>query len=122
MTSHSDTYIQSSSDEFPLLSVVIPALVLLIFIITTVLVLTKIKLRKEMGEEGSTLGQTEAVLVRAGLSPTEGQGMEELGSPDNTNGCKAESGRHRIIRALLRRFGQTRLYESFGEKYSFQHE
>lgn len=42
--------ISSSSDEFPLLSVVIPALVLLIFIITTVLVLTKIKLRKEMGK------------------------------------------------------------------------
>ncbi|XP_042740186.1 high affinity immunoglobulin alpha and immunoglobulin mu Fc receptor-like isoform X2 [Lagopus leucura] len=122
VTSRSDTYSQSSSGEFSLLSVVIPALVLLIFIITTVLVLTKIKLRKEMGEEGSTLGQTEAVLVRTGLSPTEGQGMEELSSPDNTIGCKAESGRHWMIRALLGRFGQTRLYESFSEKYSFQHE
>ncbi|XP_042689716.1 polymeric immunoglobulin receptor-like isoform X1 [Centrocercus urophasianus] len=121
VTSHSDTYSQSSSGEFSLLSVVIPALVLLIFIITTVLVLTKIKLRKEM-EEGSTLGQTEAVLVRTGLSPTEGQGMEDLSSPDSTNGCKAESGRHRMIRALLGRFGQTRLYESFSEKYSFHHE
>ncbi|XP_031461795.1 polymeric immunoglobulin receptor-like [Phasianus colchicus] len=122
VTSRSDTYSQSSSGEFSLLSVVIPALVLLIFIITTVLVLTKIKLCKEMGEERSTLGQSEAVLVQTGLNPTEGQGMEELSSPDNTNGCKADSGRHRIIRALLGRFGQTRLCESFSEKYSFQHE
>lgn len=42
--------LSSSSGEFSLLSVVIPALVLLIFIITTVLVLTKIKLRKEIGK------------------------------------------------------------------------
>ncbi|NXJ10100.1 PIGR protein, partial [Odontophorus gujanensis] len=50
VTSHSDTYSESSSHEFSLLLVVVPALVLLIFIITTVLVLTKIKLRKGMGK------------------------------------------------------------------------
>ncbi|XP_015740594.2 polymeric immunoglobulin receptor-like isoform X2 [Coturnix japonica] len=117
VTSRSETYSHNSSGGFSLLSIVIPALVLLIFIITTALILTKIKLCKEMGEGRSTLRQTEAV-----LSPTEEQRMEELSSPDNTNGCKAESGRHRIIRALLGRFGQTRLCESFSEKYSFQHE
>ncbi|NWW49035.1 PIGR protein, partial [Pedionomus torquatus] len=50
ITSPGEVYHESSSGEFPLLPVVLPALVLLIFITITILALTKIKLQKETGK------------------------------------------------------------------------
>ncbi|NXL06220.1 PIGR protein, partial [Mesembrinibis cayennensis] len=50
VTSPGEIYHESSSRESRLLSVVLPALVLLIFITITILALTKTKLRKETGK------------------------------------------------------------------------
>ncbi|NXN22434.1 PIGR protein, partial [Nycticryphes semicollaris] len=50
VTSQGEIYHESSSGESPLLPVVLPALVLLIFITITILALTKINLQKEIGK------------------------------------------------------------------------
>ncbi|NXC41337.1 PIGR protein, partial [Penelope pileata] len=93
VTAHSNTYSKSSSRELRLLPIVIPALVLLICIIITILVLAKMKLQREMGQEGSAVGQAEAVLVQPGLRPAKQQRMEEPRSPDKANRCTTDSGK-----------------------------
>ncbi|NXL84715.1 PIGR protein, partial [Alectura lathami] len=97
VTPHSNIYSKSSSGELRLLPAVISALVLLIFVVITILVLTKMKLQKEMGQEASAVGQAEAVLAQAGLSPAKEQRMEGPGSPGKENGCKTDSGKCRWV-------------------------
>ncbi|XP_040391554.1 polymeric immunoglobulin receptor-like [Cygnus olor] len=115
VTSRSSIYHESSSGESHLLPVVLSALLLLIFITIAILVLTKIKLQKKTGQERSTLGHAEAVLVQAGLNPAKEQ-MEETG----TNSCKTDSSKRRIIYAILGRFRRTSLCGSYEEKNTFQ--
>lgn len=120
VTSRSSIYHKSSSGESHLLPVVLSALLLLIFITIAILVLAKIKLQKETGQERSILGHAEAVLVQAGLNPAKKQ-MEETGSPAEANGCKTDSSKCRIIYAILGRFRRTSLCGSCEEKNTFQH-
>ncbi|NXW90701.1 PIGR protein, partial [Alopecoenas beccarii] len=85
-----------SSSESRLLPVVLPALILLIFTVT-ILVLIKIKLRKEMGEERSAVGDLEAAPVRSDPNHVKEQTMEETPSPEKVQECRTESGKSRWV-------------------------
>ncbi|NWW93619.1 PIGR protein, partial [Rhynochetos jubatus] len=93
ITSPGEIYHESSSGESSLLLVVLPALILLISITIAILALTKIKLRKQMGEERSTVGNVEAVMIRTGVNPVKEQTMEETLSPEKVHECGTESGK-----------------------------
>ncbi|NXQ94244.1 PIGR protein, partial [Sagittarius serpentarius] len=97
VTSPSEIYHESSSGESRLLPVVLPALILLIFITITILVLSKIKLQKETGEERSTIGNVEATLIGAGLNPVKEQTVEETPSPEKAHDCRTDSGKRRWV-------------------------
>ncbi|NWX43300.1 PIGR protein, partial [Steatornis caripensis] len=97
VTSPSETYRESSSGESRLLPVVLPALILLIFITTAVLALTKIKLQKETGEERSAAGNLEAAPIQAGLTPVREQMTEEVPSPEKVHECRTDSGKRRWV-------------------------
>ncbi|NXW40152.1 PIGR protein, partial [Nyctiprogne leucopyga] len=93
VTFPSKIYHESSSGESPLLPAVLPVLILLIFITSTILILTKIKLQKETGEGRNATGNLEAAPIRADLNPVKEQPMEETPSPK----CRTGSGKHRWV-------------------------
>ncbi|NXD77723.1 PIGR protein, partial [Halcyon senegalensis] len=97
VTSPGEIYHQSSSGESHLLRVVLPALILLIFTTITVLILTKIKLRKETGEERNATGNLEAASIRDGVNPGKEQTMEETPRPENVRECRTDSGKCRWV-------------------------
>ncbi|KAK2521868.1 Pigr [Columba livia] len=109
VTSPGENY-ESSSSESHLLPVVLPALILLIFITVTILVLIKIKLQKEMGGERSAMGDLEAAPIRSDPNPVKEQMMEETPRPEKVQECRTESGKCRIIYAILGRFRMIDLY------------
>ncbi|XP_021154026.2 polymeric immunoglobulin receptor-like isoform X2 [Columba livia] len=119
VTSPGENY-ESSSSESHLLPVVLPALILLIFITVTILVLIKIKLQKEMGGERSAMGDLEAAPIRSDPNPVKEQMMEETPRPEKVQECRTESGKCRIIYAILGRFRMIDLYQSYREKNTFQ--
>ncbi|NWX15665.1 PIGR protein, partial [Aegotheles bennettii] len=97
VTSPGKTYRESSSGESPLLPVVLPALILLIFITITILALIKIKLQKERGGESSAMGNLEAAPFQAALNPGKQQMMEGTPSPENAHRSRTDSGKCRWV-------------------------
>ncbi|NXK89794.1 PIGR protein, partial [Formicarius rufipectus] len=96
-TSPGGTYHESSSGEFRLLPVVLPALAVLICITITALTLLRMKLPKKMGGEGSTTGKLEAATVQAGPSPVGEERMEETLSPGKVQEWKRDCGKCRWV-------------------------
>ncbi|NXJ40055.1 PIGR protein, partial [Ciconia maguari] len=109
VTSPSEIYRKTSSHESRLLPVLLPALILLIFITIVILALTKIKLQKETGEERSAMGNVEAAPIQSDVNPVKEQTMEETPSPEKVHKCRTDSGKRRIIYAVLGRFRMTNL-------------
>ncbi|NWI67772.1 PIGR protein, partial [Todus mexicanus] len=97
VTSAGEIYQQSSSGESRLLPVVLPTLLLLIFTTITVLVLVKLKLQKETGDERSSVGNLEAAAIQDGVNPVKEQTMEENPSPAKAHKCGTDSGKCRWV-------------------------
>lgn len=66
------------------------------------------------------MGNLEAAPIRSDLNPVKEQTVEETLSPEKVQECRTDSGRRRIIYAILGRFRMTNSCQPYGSKNTFQ--